>query len=875
MRLYRALLRLLPSSFRSEYADEMTAIVERARRESSGPLSRAMALAAAMGDLVACAARVHLDVLRQDLRFLSRSLRRTPGMALTVVVVAALGVGATTAAFSVTDHVLIRPLPYPMPERLVQLWQTQGPDGFGQVELSPANFRDWQAQSASFEAMGAFFKGSVNLVGDGPPERLQHATVTSEVLPLIGVRPFLGRTFTATEDLEGAAGTALLSYGLWQRRFGGDPAILGRTLRLDDEPYQVIGVMPQGFLFPRRETDLWLPMRLAKAALERRDDLYLESVARLRPGVSRERAKVDLAVVAARLERQYPVENKSIGADVVDLRDQLSRQSRGLVQALFGAALGVLLIACTNLASLFLARGLERRQELAVRAALGAGRDRLLRQLLTESLLLGGAGGLLGIALAQAVLPLIVRLVPNALPIAELPPLDLRVLAFAGLMTLVSAVGFGLAPAWRGLEAGASQGLREGARAGHGGRERLRSALVVAEVTAAVVLVISCGLLLRALLRVQAIDPGFDPAQVVTLRTTLPMPKYEKVESRTAFHARVLDEVRALPGVTGAAYISALPMVMTGGIWSIEAEGHAPKPGEARTSSIRYVTPGYFATLGIPVVTGRDVSDSDAVSAPSVAVVSRSFALRYWPGQDPIGRRFRFGLLGGGAITDLGDFQNRTVVGVVGDVKVRGPERRSEPQVYLPNRQQPENAMGWYTPQDLAVRHTGVPGALLPAVRGIIARADPTLPVTDVRTLEDVLQGQTAPRRVQVRVLAGFAALAVLLAGIGIHGLLSFAVASRTREIGVRRALGAHTGDILGLVLRQALTLAAMGVLLGIALAWAAGRSLEALLAGVSPRDLATFATAAGLALVTALLGSLLPAWRATRVDPLTAIRFE
>jgi predicted permease len=316
-------------------------------------------------------------------------------------------------------------------------------------------------------------------------------------------------------------------------------------------------------------------------------------------------------------------------------------------------------------------------------------------------------------------------------------------------------------------------------------------------------------------------------------------------------------------------------MVMTGGIWSIEAEGHAARPGEARTASIRYVTPGYFATLGIPLVTGRDVSDSDAGGAPSVAVVSRSFVDRYWPGQDLIGRRFRFGLLGGGAITTIGDFQNRTVVGVVGDVKVRGPERRNEPQVYLPNRQQPEDAMGWYTPQDLAVRHGGEPGTVLPAVRGIIARADPTLPVTDVRTLEAIVEGQTAPRRVQVRVLAGFAALAVVLAGLGIHGLLAFAVASRTREIGVRRALGAHTRDILGLVVRQALALASVGVVLGLALAWAAGRSLEALLAGVSPRDFATFTAAAGLAIATALLGSLLPAWRAAHVDPLTAIRFE
>ena len=404
---------------------------------------------------------------------------------------------------------------------------------------------------------------------------------------------------------------------------------------------------------------------------------------------------------------------------------------------MFGAALGVLLIACTNLASLFLARALERRQELAVRTALGAGRERLLRQLLTESLLLATAGGLLGVLLALAALPLVARLVPNALPIAEAPPLDLRILAFAALMTLVTAVGFGLAPALRSLGDRGAVGLREGARAGTSGRERLRSLLVVAEVTVSVVLLISSGLLIRALLRVQSIDPGFEPAGVLTLRTTLPMPKYQPIAARNGFYASVLGEVRALPGVTSAAYTSFLPMVMGGGIWRIEAEGHEPRPEEGRTASMRYLTPGYFATLGIPIRQGRDVAETDTAAGLQVAVVSESFVERYWPGQNPIGRRFRFGLLGGGTIGVIGGFQDRTIVGVVGDVKVRGLERRSEPQVYLPYRQQPENAMGFYTPQDLAVKHNGDPAALAAALRRIVARADPQQPVADVRTARD------------------------------------------------------------------------------------------------------------------------------------------
>jgi predicted permease len=459
--------------------------------------------------------------------------------------------------------------------------------------------------------------------------------------------------------------------------------------------------------------------------------------------------------------------------------------------------------------------------------------------------------------------------------VAATPPVELRVLGFAAILTLVTALGFGLLPALRGLGGAAAESLRAGERAGVRGRERLRSLLVVSQVTVAVVLLIASSLLVRALWRVQEVDPGFDASGVVTLRTTLPMPRYEAVAARVAFHRSVLDEVLALPGVENAAYTTALPLVMGGGIWRVEAEGDEPEPGQARTASIRYVTPGYFHTLGIPLKQGRDVSASDAAGALSVAVVSESFVARHWPGRSPLGRRFRFGLLGGGAITLMGPFQERTVVGVVGDVKVRGLERRSEPQVYLPHLQQPEDAMQFYTPQDLAVRHRGDRAALVAAVRRAVARADPSQPVADVRSLEAIVDGQSAPRRVQVRVLGAFAALAALLAGVGLHGLLSFAVARRSREIGVRRALGARTADILTLVLGQGLGLAAVGVVLGLGLAWVTGRSLEALLAGVSPRDFWSFSAAAAVALAAALAGSLPPAWRAARVDPLRVMRVE
>ena len=875
MRAYPALLRLLPASFRAEYGGEMSAIFTQRRRDARGPLSILVLWSDAFVDVVSSALRVHADILRQDLRYVARTLGRSPGFAVTVVVVAALGVGATTAAFTITDHVLIRPLPFPESDRILQLWQNQVARGYRDMELSPANYRDWKRSSTSFEAMAALHSLSVNMVGEGDPERLQGTAVTDEILTVLGTKPLLGRAFTPDDDHEGAPGTILLSHGLWQGRFGGDAAVLGRKVILEDAPYEVIGVMPAGFHFPRRESQFWTAKRLGKPDFERRDDFYLEAVARLKKGVSVEQARAEMQLVAAQLEKQYPEVNERIGATVVRLRDQVSRQARLLLLALFGAALGVLLIACTNLASLFLARALQRRKEISVRAALGAGRERLVRQLLTESFLLATAGGTLGVVLAVSALPLAVRLVPTSLPIAETPPLDLRILAFAALMTLVTAIGFGLVPALRVFKDADAGGLREGSRAGIGRKERLRSILVVAEVTISVVLLVSSGLLIRALLRVQTVDPGFRSEGVLTLRTWLPMPKYEPTARRVQFYEGVLAEVRALPGVTAAAYISYLPMVMRGGIWGIEAEGQPVEPGAQSTASIRYVTPGFFGALGVPIRRGRDVNDGDTLAALSAAVVSESFAARYWPGENPLDRRFRFGLLGGTRLSVFGAFQDRTVVGVVGDVRVRGLERTSEPQVYLPYRQAPDGAMGWYTPKDLVVKSDVDPASLAPVLRKIIARADPTQPISDVRTLSVIVEAEMAPRTVQVRVLGAFAALALLLAGIGIHGLLAFTVSNRAQEIGVRMALGAQRADIFGLVLRHGLVLGALGVGLGLGLAFAAGQGLEALLAGVSPRDAATFLTAAGMAVSMALAGSLLPALRAVRVDPLTVMRAE
>jgi predicted permease len=550
---------------------------------------------------------------------------------------------------------------------------------------------------------------------------------------------------------------------------------------------------------------------------------------------------------------------------VISLRDDhVSQRARVLLVALLGAAVCVLLIACSNLASLLLARAAFRRKEIAVRTALGAGRERLIRQLLTESLVLSACGGALGLLLAAAAGPLVARLVPNALPIPQAPPMDLRVLLFAALVTIVTGIGFGVVPAFRAQSHSAASGLREGSRAGVGGRrDRFRAALVLSEIAISVVLLISSGLLLRALWRLQRVDPGFRPEGVLTLRTALPLPKYEQTARRALFYQNVLSEIRAVPGVASAAYISYLPMVMGGGIWPVEVPGQPHEPGQAESASLRFVTPGFFATLGIPVRLGRDVTDADTGNAPVVAVVSESFVRRYWPDEDPLGQRFRFGL------------QDRTIVGVVGDIRVRGIEQTSEPQVYLPYQQVPDGSLIGYTPKDLVVRSSADPVTLLPAIRRIVAKQDPEQAISDVQTLTEIVDGETAPRQVQVRVLGAFAAIAVLLAGVGIHGLLAFAVSNRAQEIGVRIALGATARDILRLVLRQGLVLAATGLTLGLALAYVAGRAMEALLAGVGPRDLPTFLTAAALAAVMTMLGSLLPALRAIRVDPIDVIRSE
>ena len=861
MRLYRALLHLYPISFRREYGAELTALFEVRARQAGRGFPALVLWLGTIVDVIASAAAAHWDVLRHDLRYTFRTLARSPGFALTAILVTALGIGANTAAFSVADFVLIRPLPFTDPDRLVKLWER--PPGYGRFELSPPNYRDYKAESHSFAAMGAFHSTSVNLVGMGEPERLTGTALTGEVLPMLGVKPLIGRAFTDADYRDGSDGTVLLSYGLWQRNFGGDAAALGQRVLMDGVPRVVIGVMPRDFHFPSADATLWTLMPRNEQENQERDNNWFQVIARLKPNVTIDQARADMTLIAASLEQRYPKENKLVGASVFTLREELSPQSQLMLVALCAAAVCVLLIACANLANLLIARSLARRRELDVRLALGAGRERLVRQLLTESLVIAALGGAIGVAIAVVSVPLLSRLVPNSLPLADTPTVDLRVLVVAALVSALTGIAFGVFPALRASGKGDLSALREGSRSGGGRRARVRSALVVIEVMASVVLLVSSGLLLRALSRVESTDPGFRTDGVITMRTALPRPQYDSNTVREQFYRRVLDGVRALPGVRSAAYISFLPMTMTGGIFPVTAGGEPSNGADGRNASMRYTTPGFFASMGIPLRAGRDIEETDELNRPGVAVVSESFAKKYFPGQNPIGRRFT---------TTPGEME---IVGVVGDVRVRGLERTSEPQMYLAYKQQMESSFPFFMPKDLVIRATAPMAQLAPAVRRVIHEADPTQPVSGVRTMSDIVSDQTATRAVQVRVIAAFAVVAFFLAAVGIHGLLAFSVSQRSHEIGVRMALGAQQGAIVGLVARQGVLLAVCGVIPGIAVAYAAGRWMQSLLFGVEPGDAATFAAAAGLCVVMTLAGSLMPVLRAVRVAPASVFRGE
>jgi putative ABC transport system permease protein len=819
-----------------------------------------------------------MDTLRHDVAHAIRSLRRRPTFAALAVITLALGIGATSAIFSVVNGVLLRPLPYERPGELLLVHTRL--DGVPGRELSLPEYWDLRERSRSFSRIAAFSNGTLTLTGSGTPERFNTGFVSADAIPLLGVAPALGRTFAPEEDLPGRPAVVLLSDGLWRRRFGADPRVVGRTLILDDLPTTVIGVMPPGFQLPAHYVgagmEAWTLLQLDPAAdRSERGWHWLSVVARLRPGVDRTSAGQEVAGIMAGMLQEHPAEyDEAFSGSLTPAAEQLVGDIRPVLLVLLGAVALLLLIAASNVASLFLARAEERHREIAVRAALGARAGRIVRQLLTESAVLAVAGGAAGLILAAYGTRALVAAAPPTLPRLDAIRLDIPVLLFTALVSIATGLLFGLAPAWYAARPDLSRALTDGGRSGSAGarRQRFRRGLVVTQIALALVLVVAAGLLIRSFERMRGVDPGFAPEGLLTAQLELSPVRYESNESIRAFYERLVARAEAIPGVRSAAIVKALPMTQLElGDWSFLREGRFSLPPQQEDWNLAYwqaAGPGYFETMRMPVLQGRGIGAGDRAGAPGVAVVNRTLARQAWPGEDAMGQRL---LMGGGATDSVW----RTVVGIVGDVRHRGLDAEPRPEIYLPHAQFPAGTGTPLRTMRVVLRARGDPDALAAPLRAALAELDPDIPLTAVQTMEDALGVWAAERRLTMLVVAGFALLALALGAVGVYGVMAHLVTQRTREIGIRIALGAVPREILGLVLSQGVRLALLGVAAGLLVALGVSRLLTRLLFDIEPTDTPTFvATALGLALV-AVAASLIPAVRAVRTDPVDALRSE
>jgi putative ABC transport system permease protein len=809
-----------------------------------------------------------LEILWQDVRYGARMLVRQPGFTLAAVIVIALGIGANTAIFSVANTVLLRPLPYQNPDELVMVWETAPKLGFPHNNVAPANFIDWREQNRVFAQIAAFGDNSVSLTGRGEPERIEGERVSTSLFPLLGVPPALGRVFTAEDDRSEAPRVIVLSHSLWQRRFGGAPSIIGQSLTLNYHPYTVIGVMPAHFRFPSREQEFWLPIAFEPEEAAGRGDHYLNVVARLRPGVTRQQAQAEMDSIAARLQQQYPQTNTEQGITLVPLHEEFVGNIRKPLLILLGVVGFVLLIACANVTNLLLARATARKKELTIRAALGASRLRLARQLLTESILLALSGGAAGTLLAVWGVDLLEALVPENLAQARGIMIDGRVLVFSVAVSLLTGVMFGLLPALQVSRQNLTEALKEGGRGGAGDerRGRLRGALVIGEIALSLVLLAGAGLMIRSFYRLTGVDPGFQPNKALTMRMELSGEKYGEPVKRRAFYDQMLQQLQAMPGVQAAGVITQLPLVTQGLSFSFSLEGQPPLPSaNLPQAAFRVISQDYFRAMGIPLMRGRSFTPQDTADAQGVAVINRTMAERFWPGQEPLGRRFKIG---------SSDNPNPwlVVVGVVGDVRQTSLDQTLKPEMYVSHLQ---DRRFFAIPRDLVVRTTGDPLAMAAAVRGEIWKLDKDLPLFRVRTMEQILSVSVAGQRFNTLLLTIFAALAIMLAAVGVYGVMSYATAQRTREIGIRVALGARARDVLGMVMKQGLILTISGVTIGLAGAFALTRVMTGLLFGISASDPLTFIVIALLLTAVSLLACYIPALRAAEVDPMVALRSE
>ncbi|HEX7174993.1 MAG TPA: ABC transporter permease [Pyrinomonadaceae bacterium] len=804
-----------------------------------------------------------VETFWQDIRYGVRSLLKQPGFAAVAVLTVALGVGANSTIFSFVNGVLLRPLPYREPGRLVLLDETAPKRGVNAMGVSFPNFEDWREQNRVFEDIAAYNAGSYTLVGDGEPEQMRGARVSSGLFEILGVAPTMGRTIRAEEDRPDNDTVVILGHGLWQSRFGANPEIVGRTISLNNRQHTVIGVMPPDFRFPE-VADLWIPMALDEQRWTRNDH-GLDAVARLKPGVTLEQAQAEMAAIAARIEEQNPVTNEGLSVSVSGLHKGLVGDYRQALLILLGVVGFVMLIACVNVANLLLARASARQKEISIRAALGAGRWRIVRQLITESLVLGLAGGALGLVLAVWGLELLLAAIPIEFPFWMKFNLDWRVLTFTAGVSLLTGVVFGIAPALQASKVDLNETLKEGGRsaaagAGHG---RVRSLLVVAEVALSLVLLIGAGLMMRSFLRLQHVNPGLNPENVLTMTVSLPRAKYKEQEKRPAFFGQLLERTRALPGVEAAGAASNLPL--SGSLWgrSLTVEGRPVlSVGEAPMINYCVITPDYFRSMGIPIMTGRDISETDAKDALKVTVIDERLAREYWPEESAVGKRVRFG-------PPESNEPWFTVVGVAGEVRHERLDRQTRKTVYVSYQQIPEPQM------TLTARTSSDPAALATAVRARVKELDPDQPVTNVRTMKEVVARSVWQPRLYAILFGVFAAVALVLASVGIYGVMSYAVSQRTHEIGIRMALGAQARDVLKMVLGQGLLLALIGIVIGLGAALALTRLMATLLYSVSASDPTTFAAIALLLMGVALLACYIPARRAMKVDPMVALRYE
>jgi len=805
-----------------------------------------------------------------DVRYGWRMLVKNPGFTAAAVLSLALGIGANTAMFSVVNAVLLRALPFPEPDRLAMIWEDASFAGFPRNTPAPANYADWKSQNQTFDEVAAIDGRGFDLTGDGEPQRVQAYGVTANFFPTLGVEPLLGRSVLADDDRPEANKVAVLSYRLWQSRYGGEHGIIGREILLNGEKHTIVGIMPASFQFMESDVGLWVPAAYTPRQLSRRGSHYLNVIGRIKRGVSFEQANADIHGIQEQIARDHPDEASRITAFIIPLREQFAGDLRRPLLVLLVAVGFVLLIACANIANLLLSRAASRHREIAVRAALGAGRWRIVRQLLSESLLLSLIGAALSVLFAMWSFTFLERLIPDALILSTKLKIDLPVLGYTLLVSVVTAIFFGLAPALQASKLDLNAALKQsGGRSGIGGGKRLRSVMVVAEVALSLVLLVGAGLLIQTFMKLREQYSGLRPDNVLTMRTALAPNKYRDQTRRGAFYDQVLERVTALPGVVTAGFSTSVPLEWKGGTSGFYPEGltleEAKASGLSYDANHREVTADYLKAIGISLVKGRYFDGTDNVQSMPVAIVNQTMARQYW-NDDAIGKRIKLG-------DPASDVPWINIVGIVGDVRQMGVDEPVKAEMYFPFGQIPDQP--WYSPRDLVVRTSNEPMSLVGAIRGAIREVDPDQPITNIRTMDEILGEQTAPRQLGMTLLTVFAALALLLAALGIYGVLAYFVVQNTPEIGVRLALGAARGDIIGLVVRKGMMLALTGVGIGLGATLVLTRLMQSLLFGVNAADPMTFAIVAALLSLVAFAACYLPALRASRLDPMTALRCD